>query len=759
MAKFRIDDYSGGLTDFIFSGNPSEYEAAENLLITKERGLITRNGSQFYDDNNPRIPAGNQRVGHLRRFEEELLIQSSTKVYKDFANLTGPGGSDVFLSGSVSNYVDFAEWNGHLISVSDSFAKPSKIYKDDNGDFQVRTAGLEELASDPTITPDANDGDNYLYRFIYFYEYNVKGIDYNDLGPYRQVEVLNASDFSGAGHYHTISNIPALLGDNYDFSNIKVKIYRTISNGTTFYEVGETSYTSGPNMDNFVDQVDDTTLINNALMYTEGGVVENDQCPPAKFVTMANNIVWYANVQENGVNRFNRVRQSIQLDPDSCPVTFFVDLDSEIKGIGTVKNYPIVFCESGSVYRLEGFFDFLGRGNIVPRKISDRAGCLSNNSIVETEDGLYWAGKDGFYGTDGFEVRRAAETEEGNFKLRDTYAALTNTDAKKARIYGCYDRENRRIYWSMSGSSDNEDILIYDQTFDGFTSMMQDEAIPSALVFDDDGLIRADGRGYVFHHLDTNFTDKNIEISVAPSNWYETAIIYRFKHIAFDYGEPELTKWVNKVNVVAQNLSNLDLQVNSYDDGSVVAVALKEIEYKDVMTWLDVGWIWRDSEAVWREKLEIQRTRRMKKSANGVRGSIRNRYKQIELTNAYTIVDWSDNNSVATVDATAKTITLDNTTYSFPNNSEGYAITLASDNYATEYEVSAVNLDANGVATSLTLLDPNNTLSNLSGEAWQLNGYAKNQRLHLDSVTHNFQYLPDKDKGGYYRNSQADGNS
>lgn len=757
MSIIRLDDFSGGITDLIFTDDPRQCQTCDNYLISKDRGLVTRPGFGFYDSNNPQIPAGSQRIGNLLKFEDELLIQSSTKLYKDFANLTGPGGSDVFLSGSTSNYVDFAEWNGHLIAVSDSFCLPSKIYKDNSGDFQVRTAGLPELSSDPTITPDANDAKTYLYRFIYFYSYNVRGIDYEDYGPYRQVEVENAPDMSGVGHYNVITQIPALTGSNYDQDNIKVKVYRTINNGVNFYYVGETGYTSGSYMDSFTDQVADADLIENLLMYTEGGAVENHQCPPAKFVTMANDIVWYANVQENGVNRFNRLRQSIQFDPDSCPETFYYDFDSEIVGLSSINNYPIVFCKSGKVYRVEGYADYLGRGGSVIRKIAEKAGCLSNNSIVETENGLYWAGKDGWYVTDGFAVTRLAEDENGQFKLYETYSPLTNTAAKQKRIFGAYDRKNRRVFWSMSGATDNETIYVFDQTFNAFTTISHEDSIPSAIFHDEEALVKADSNGYVFYMEDTNYTDKHIDSGASPSDWYEGTIICTWKHVAFDFEYPESTKWVNKVNMAAENLSNLDLQINSYDNGSVVAVPLKEIEYKDVMTWGSPDWIWRDTDAIWRDKREIIKTRRMKKSTPGVPGSIRTRYKQLELTNAYTIIDWSDNSTTCEIDGTAKTATLTDTDFAFPNNSEGYTLSFETDNYVEEYEITDLTLGPAGTVITVTVSDPNGTLQDGTAVKWQLNGYPKNQKYSIEAITYHFEVLTDK--GSFYKTSEADGNS
>jgi hypothetical protein len=130
--------------------------------------------------------------------------------------------------------VSRTQWNKHIFLTNDEFALPVKIYKDGSSNVQVRTAGLPEISA-PTVTAGAPGVNNYIYAFVYYYEYTVETQTFQDFGPtvLVQLSLSDAPDSTAVA----ITSIPILANGvtgNYDTANIDVFIYRTLNNGNVF---------------------------------------------------------------------------------------------------------------------------------------------------------------------------------------------------------------------------------------------------------------------------------------------------------------------------------------------------------------------------------------------------------------------------------------------------------------------------------------------------------------------------------------------
>jgi hypothetical protein len=152
--QVEFNDFSGGITDEYLPGPQNRYQRCDNLFITRNRKLEQRPGSDLLDSDNPQIPAGRQRIGALINFDhnDTLLYQSKTSLYyvdTAWVELMGPTGNPALAPNSDTNHIAYSHWNHQLFVVSDSGASPIKIYRDENGVLQVRTAGLPDLADTP----------------------------------------------------------------------------------------------------------------------------------------------------------------------------------------------------------------------------------------------------------------------------------------------------------------------------------------------------------------------------------------------------------------------------------------------------------------------------------------------------------------------------------------------------------------------------------------------------------------------------------
>lgn len=729
-----IADFSGGITDHIYRPNPTKAEVIDNFVIQSNRSVITRPGSLIDDSvNNGVIPAGNQRIGTLINYDnsDKLFVQSSKKLYyrdpSAYATLTGPSGNDLFSVGSTASIVSYAEWNRHLFLTSDAYPRPMKIYKDNGGVYRLRSSGLPALATSPTVTAGAAGVKTFLYAFHYSYTYTV-GADalvFKDSGAITIVELLLSGD--PFVNPNAITVIPAIangLTENFDTANIKVEIFRTQDGGDVFYKVGEV--TNGTAV--FNDNVSDTALANNVLIYNSDGSVDNDAPPEAKFIHIVNNIALYGYLSEGGQKKPFTIRQSIPGDPDSVPVDFNAEAEDEIMGISSVKSVPIVLCKR-KIYRVEGLYDQYGRGGMQLIALSDTAGCVSNQSCVSAEDGLFWAGNDGFYYTDGYNVKKVSDDNNTN------YRTMLSAMADKKHIMGKFDEKNRRILWAVqsdSASLDNDSIWVLDlrwgvkddSTFTTWNKVaLSTSFAPTAIVFFNNNLYRADKRGFVFVHSENTYNDPKIDVAASPTAWALEPIIWTFKSIAFNGGSNFNRKIATRIMLAGKNVTNVSIQINAINDDGKIRRALKEIRWRKNFVWGDPEFVWDNPVCVWNAEGLIEQWRRF--PARGLRWS----YLQIEVTNAYTVITGSDTIGTATFGAVANTALLDDAVNAdWPLESVGYDIYTEADSYQRGFPVTA------RAADTLTVLDPQNALPDGSLK-WELRGIPKNEVFNLLGFT------------------------
>lgn len=735
VQPLTVEDFKGGITDYYIGGRMDKYQKADNFIIYRHDTLgklYTRPGSTFYSTAHPQIPAGAQRIGTFRYFEGLLFAQSAREFYyftTSWQTLAGPSGNKVFPVGNtVNNVVSIGTWNKQMFVCSDNFTKPQKIYMT-TGVPQLRTAGMPMLASDPVVTPTANTGKTYLYRFTYEYTYISSGLTFLDVGPVREVFVPNSDD--PGTNQNNITAIPALSNgavDNYDTAsaNLRVGIYRTFDGGINFFRVG--SVANGTTT--FNDTVSDATLIDNVQLYTEGGIVENDPPPLAKVVHCKEHLTYYANTSESDGLHPNRLYQAIPDDPDSVPATFFTDIDDEIVGVSSTQDVTVIL-GAKFTYRLDGTFDELGRGSLVTMKIGDTAGCVSSQSVVSTTDGIFWAGPDGFYYSDGFKVVRI------NRSWNNTYARLVDPTpaTRRLRIQGKYDSLTHRIWWACwdGSGTDNNKFFILDLNWGisddmPFTTASNGNYFaPSALEFINNQLIRGDRRGYVFQHSTLLYTDPRIDEAVSPSNWIQATIFYDYLSCATNFGTDMVRKFVSRISVASQNETNLSLQPISNNDDQRQVTNLMPVRYRGNIVWGDPDVYWGDPNLIWNRFGLISDFRRMPKA------NLRCLYKQIGFQPAFVAIVSSDLLGTCTVDPILHTATLDVSAFDWPSNSLDYVIAFENDAYANTYMITIRTSDV------LTFADPHATAPT-GVQQWVVRGYPKGEIFNMISYTLNWNY-------------------
>lgn len=556
------------------------------------------------------------------------------------------------------------------------------------------TAYVPHLIASGTVTLSS-----YEYAFVPLYTYYIGAVEFQTRGT--PIYMLASDVISIQNQSLQISNIPSVANSsntNYDTTNIQIEIYRSQDGQTQMYLVdtianGTTSYTDGTT---------DAELIGSPLIYTASGESDNDAPPMAKFVHIVNDTPYYGNLKfPDGTSYPNRIQQAKSGTLDACPGDYFVDLPYENVGISSYRGVPIAWTKS-TQYRIEGSMDSVGRGSIRAVGITDSVGMDASFSPIQTDEGVIFAGSDGFYLTDGYKQQKLSRD------WLKTYLNLISSTSKASAIHGTLDRKNQRVWWVCNeASSDNDKAYILDLNFplnenSVFTSASGGASFsPTAIGYFSGQIIRGDSRGYVFAHSESVKNDPKVDTSVSASLWGKSAIIYNLTTAATDFGTSLIKKWVAMVFLKAKNLGNLSLQINGInDDGSTHSCT-------PIRSRAPTGLI--------NEKRHFPA------------GYMRCFSKQLQITNALVVITNSDTLGLATVDPVGKTVTL--TSGIWPAYLNDQFLTLAGDGYTQQFTI----LSQSGAA--ITVSDLGNNLPAAGSYKWEIKGYAKDEQLQLLSIT------------------------
>jgi len=592
--------------------------------------------------------------------------------------------------------------------------------------FKLVTAGLPLIDSSGIGITKSGTGNTYLYAFVYRYDYNVDTREYLDVGPVSAFKTLaNVGTIDGA-NAAAIATIPVLANQanaktKYELNEIKVEIYRTIAAGSTFFYVGEVL--NGTT--SFNDNVPDATLLLRRTLYITGGVVDNDHPPEADLVHVtATDVAMYARQYDGTQFLDNTVSLSVPGDIDAVPADNTVEVEDVIIGISSVRAYGIVLCRN-SAYRLEGVYDLLGNGVVQRIKISDTCSCVSPQSVVQTLEGVFWAGEDAFYYTDGFQVIKINED------WPNRYAELED----KGYIYGKYDSYNRRVAWgarvAISADVGFNRLFVLNiragiKTQASFTTYSNGDYFrPTAIEFDGDTMLRGDTRGYVFEHTPDDTTDPKIDTAVAASLWNKVHIPYVYKGAAMNFGVDIVRKYATNVVVTCKNQSNLSLQVVTNNDDNKKISNLKPIRFRGNLIWGDPTIVWGDPDLIWNFDGIIENRRWFPSK------TLRFSYKQIQLMPAFVAILSSDDLDEAEVDANALTVDLSSYVdpeFDWPDDVVDYFIAFESDGYTLEKRI---------ISRTDKVLTLESGAEALTGgfQKWVIRGYPKGEVMNLLSYT------------------------
>jgi hypothetical protein len=695
LTPLPIEDFSGGITDYVLSGKPNQFAKLDNVLIDPNKKAYTVPGFNIYNSAMYQIPAGNARLSSMFASTlGQLFLVNAKNIYypnTSFTTLLGPTSNSAFNNGVSASQAFFADWSQQIFATNDAQSNPVKIFQDSSGSWHLRQAGLPMVpftTGNPTISGTAGSA-SYGYAFSYYDSYTVGANStlFANFGPntYAQVTSVSTPDV----HSITISNLPALSNSttgNYSTSSIYLYIYRTLNGGNVYYQVGKilNSAIAGGTT-TFTDSISDANLqIGNVgfsgavQLYSNSGVYENYPPPAAKYITSVNGITYYGNI----VGYPNRVMQSNPNQADCVPVLNTIDFPDQVIGLSNYNGNPIVFTNT-HVFLINGNYTNTGQGSVTWTDITKTIGCVSAASIVQTRLGVFWAAQDGFYWTDGFSFQKISDS------INNTYASATSTATKAGRICGTYDSVLNNIYWGCqlnASSTDNDSFLTLSlrwgvSTNSTFTTRSNSGVFyPTSVCMFQGNLLHGNQNGYLLSHQAGYNYDAYISTTSTPTSWDKKAIIPTISTIVSSLGFPNKRKWVPKVLLTMQNKTNISVQVYSVNDNSSSEVSLLPFRYRGNSVWGDPSPIWGNNYLYWALFSAIIQMFRFPA------GNMRCSYKQLVVTSAFTNIYRSDDIGVATISKTYRTATLSGA-IPWPSYLADYYISFANDGYVKNYQI------------------------------------------------------------------------
>lgn len=183
-----------------------------------------------------------------------------------------------------------------------------------------------------------------------------------------------------------------------------IEVYRTLSTGSVFYYVGEVSADMYGTIPTYTDNAIDSSISDNTILYTEGGVLGNDPAPNCKLVCQGGNRLWVAGLEDE--NEVAYSKKKLFGESVSFSDFFRIRFDSSqynitggITAIGYMDGSFIAFKRNSIFYVRGDGPNELGQNDSFtdPEMISSDTGCTEPRSVVLTPEGLMFKGEKGIY--------------------------------------------------------------------------------------------------------------------------------------------------------------------------------------------------------------------------------------------------------------------------------------------------------------------------------------------------------------------------
>lgn len=249
----------------------------------------------------------------------------------------------------------------------------------------------------PEIISSSATGSTYNYQYIPVY----KTVDGNGnvvrslVGPV--FEAKTGSVISVANPVSVTYAKKALLFNDYPSSSNGVEqgvyeLYRTEHNGVIFYKAGESLYSGGYIIQ---DNTADADLINNELLYTTGGVLENSYPETCNGICYSNDRLW--TIGDGDLVHYSKEYVSGNAIEFNDGLVYKVGGTRNV-AIARLGKRQVVFKKRSCNLMYGNPASNIGTGqNLTHQEISSSVGCANPQSVVEIDSGIIFESLKGIY--------------------------------------------------------------------------------------------------------------------------------------------------------------------------------------------------------------------------------------------------------------------------------------------------------------------------------------------------------------------------
>ncbi len=292
----------------------------------------------------------------------------------------------------------------------------------------------------------------------------------------------------------------------------QAELYRTAASGSTFYRVRLESFT--PNVSHAFgeDSTNDTSLIDNELLYTTGGVLQNEQPPAALALTAHASRLWLVSAQDPTTLWCSKVLEE-GYAPEFNPV-LQVRLDEPAVALASMDEKLVAFTASGAYLITGEGPDALGAGSFrPPEPITGALGAVSHAAAVSTPLGVLVQARAGFQ-----LVGRDLSVQDADL-LSESWPETQHVTAS------VHLPDRQQVWFAYSGGA--RDLLVYDYS-EGLRVYLWQIAMASVSFIRDLALVDSEGFLLVKHtagdkvwEQDSGYDDGGVFVSLTVSSgWF-----------------------------------------------------------------------------------------------------------------------------------------------------------------------------------------------------------------------------------------------
>lgn len=313
-----------------------------------------------------------------------------------------------------------------------------------------------------TVTSGALEDGTYNYSFVPAFKYADGRIARGTPSP--SVQITTTGGPREVDITFILPQAPQGIDD--DRQDHVVEVYRTESNGTLFHLVKEVAWEADGGY-SVTDDSPDSDIADNPILYTTGGILANEAPPSAYDMAVANGRVWIIPAQDR-----QAVWPSKYPDADSPPawnaslVLRFEEDAGDLTAVGSLQGRAIVF-KHDTVYVVPGEGpDNAGSGGFgTPEAVSRGIGCTNPRSVIETDEGLWFAHHNRMYLlTPSLQVQPAGsgvgnlEDVDGNALDLDEISGATFDSVARAAVWSFTNTETLLVHNVLYGTWTTRDM-------------------------------------------------------------------------------------------------------------------------------------------------------------------------------------------------------------------------------------------------------------------------------------------------------------